>query len=68
MTTSKRGIDFITSFEGFREKPYLDSANIPTIGFGNTYYTDGIKVTMKDKAITREEGRRKNLCCRIAEI
>ncbi len=56
MKTSQKGIDLILSFEGFSAKPYLDSAGIPTIGYGNTYYPGGRKVTMKDPAITREKG------------
>ncbi|WP_326984339.1 lysozyme [Chryseobacterium sp. MYb264] len=56
MKTSKKGIDLILSFEGFSSKPYLDSANIPTIGYGNTYYPGGKKVTMKDAAISKERG------------
>ncbi|WP_300685534.1 lysozyme [Chryseobacterium sp.] len=55
MKTSKKGIDLILSFEGFSAKPYLDSAGIPTIGYGNTYYPGGKKVTMKDTAIKREK-------------
>lgn len=41
--------------EGLRLKPYLDSKGIPTIAMGNTYYLDGRKVTMQDKAITINE-------------
>ncbi|MDR3025476.1 MAG: hypothetical protein LBV25_15800 [Chryseobacterium sp.] len=56
MKTSQKGISLIVSFEGFSAKPYLDSAGIPTIGYGNTYYPGGKKVTMKDPAITKEQG------------
>ncbi len=56
MKTSQKGINLILSFEGFSSEPYLDSAKIPTIGYGNTYYPGGRKVTMKDPAITREKG------------
>ncbi|NPA07732.1 MAG: lysozyme [Chlorobi bacterium] len=56
MTTSQKGTNFILSFEGFSAKPYLDSAGIPTIGYGNTYYPGGKKVTMKDLPITKEKG------------
>ncbi|KQK25226.1 hypothetical protein AR438_11915 [Chryseobacterium aquaticum] len=55
MKTSQKGINLILSFEGFSSKPYLDSAGIPTIGYGNTYYPGGKKVTMKDSPITREK-------------
>ena len=55
MKTSQKGINLIVSFEGFSRKPYLDSAGIPTIGYGNTYYPGGNKVTMKDPAISKEK-------------
>ena len=38
-------------FEGFRSKPYLCPAGIPTIGYGSTYYSDGKKVTLADNPI-----------------
>jgi len=44
----------IAGFEGLRLKPYLCSAGVPTIGYGNTFYPNGRKVTMKDKPITQE--------------
>jgi len=56
MKTSQKGIQLIISFEGFSAKPYLDSAGIPTIGYGNTYYPGGKKVTMNDPAISKEKG------------
>jgi len=39
-------------FEGFRSKPYLCPAGIPTIGYGSTYYADGRKVTLSDEPIS----------------
>ena len=36
-------------FEGFKSKPYLCPAGIPTIGYGSTYYSDGRKVTLQDQ-------------------
>ncbi|MGO4709875.1 lysozyme [Chryseobacterium sp. 2TAF14] len=56
MKTSQKGIDLILSFEGFSSKPYLDSAGIATIGYGNTYYPGGKKVTLKDPSISKERG------------
>jgi lysozyme len=50
-----KGIELITSFEGFRSKPYLCPANVPTIGYGTTRYPTGIKVSLKDTAITKEQ-------------
>ena len=42
-------------FEGFRSKPYLCPAGIPTIGYGSTYYADGRKVTLEDAPVTQGE-------------
>jgi lysozyme len=55
MKTAKPGIDLICSFEaphGPDLKPYLCPAGKTTIAFGNTYYPNGRKVTMKDPPIT----------------
>jgi lysozyme len=46
-------IDLIKQFEGFRSKPYLCPAGIPTIGYGSTYYPDGTRVTLSDPEITQ---------------
>ena len=54
MKISNNGLDLIKQFEGLSLKPYLDAVNIPTIGFGNTFYEDGTKVTLKDKPITEQ--------------
>ena len=48
------GENFIIKEEGMVLHPYLDSAGIPTIGVGCTYYEDGTKVTMTDEPITEE--------------
>ena len=52
MKISQQGIDFIKQFEGFRAKPYLCSAKVPTIGYGSTRYVDGTPVSLRDPAIT----------------
>jgi lysozyme len=39
-------------FEGFKSKPYLCPAGIPTIGYGSTYYASGAKVTLSDEPIS----------------
>lgn len=44
-------------FEGFRAKPYLCPAGVPTIGYGSTYYPGGRKVTLADALITEVEAR-----------
>jgi lysozyme len=45
-------------FEGFRAKPYLCPAGIPTIGYGSTYYADGRKVTLQDEPIEEPEAEK----------
>lgn len=54
MYTSSKGIKLIKESESLFLEPYLDPINIPTIGYGNTYYEDDTKVTMNDKPITKE--------------
>ena len=49
--TSKNGIAFIKKYEGFKSTPYLCPANVPTIGYGATYYPNGQKVKLTDPAI-----------------
>lgn len=51
---ASKGLDLIKSFEGLRLKPYLCSAGVPTIGYGNTFYENKKKVTLKDSAITEQ--------------
>ena len=53
--TGDAGIEMIKKFEGFRSAPYKCPAGIPTIGYGATFYPNGKKVTMTDKAITEAE-------------
>lgn len=45
-------LTLIREAEGFRAKPYLCPAGIPTIGYGNTRYPDGRAVTLDDEPIT----------------
>jgi lysozyme len=45
----------IKMFEGFRAKPYKCPAGVPTIGYGSTFYSNGKKVTLKDKPITEQD-------------
>ena len=59
---SQNGIELIAQFEGFRSKPYLCPAKVPTIGYGTTIYPAYIighqgtkqKVTLNDPPITKE--------------
>ena len=55
MKTSDKGLELIKTFEGFRAKPYLCPAGIPTIGYGATYYPDGRRVTMQDRPVTEAD-------------
>jgi len=55
MRASKNAIDLIILSEGFRSEPYLCEAGKPTIGYGSTFYPSGEKVTLQDKAISKEE-------------
>lgn len=56
MNISSNGLSFIKQFEGFSSKPYLDSAGVPTIGYGTIMYPSGRKVSMSDQPITEEQG------------
>jgi len=51
---SKSALDLIKKFEGFCAQPYLCPANVPTIGYGSTFYEYGAKVKIDDPAITEE--------------
>ena len=55
MKVSKQGMDLIKEFEGFRAKPYLCSAGVPTIGYGSTRYADGDGVSLRDPAISESQ-------------
>lgn len=52
MIASRNCLDLIKKYEGFRAKPYLCPADVPTIGYGNTTYLDGRKVTLSDPPIS----------------
>ena len=54
MKLDTNGYKLITEFEGLSLKPYLDSIKVPTIGYGNTYYDNGKRVTLLDNPITKE--------------
>lgn len=57
MKLSDKGFALLIELEGLKRKPYLDSAGIPTIGIGSTYYPNGKKVTMQDLPITEQEAK-----------
>lgn len=47
-TTSKVGIDLISSFEDTKLKAYDDGVGVWTIGIGTTIYPNGVKVKKGD--------------------
>lgn len=53
MKLSDNGLKLIESFEGLSLKPYLDTAGVPTIGYGTILYPSGHRVTMADPPITQ---------------
>lgn len=55
MKTSQKMVNIIKRFEGFRSRPYLCAAGVPTIGYGSTRYADGKKVSLEDGIITEGE-------------
>ena len=52
---SQKGVDLIKQFEGLSLTPYVCAGGINTIGYGNTYYMNGKKVTLKDPKITQKQ-------------
>jgi len=54
MRISQVGVSLIKRFEGLKLKAYLCSANVPTIGYGNTFYANGTKVKLGD-TITQKQ-------------
>lgn len=50
-------VELCRKFEGFRSKPYLCPAGIPTIGYGSTYYPEGRRVTLMDAPIDEMAAR-----------
>ncbi len=57
-SAAKIAAEVIKEFEGYSSKPYLCNSGIPTIGYGNTMYTNGERVTMDDKAVTKKEAEK----------
>jgi len=49
------GLAILKQYEGFKAKPYICPAGVPTIGYGCTYYSSGKRVTLNDPAITEVE-------------
>ena len=57
-SAAKIAAEVIKEFEGFEPKPYLCPANVPTIGYGNTMYKNGERVTMDDPEIDEKEAEK----------
>ena len=57
-SAAKIAAEVIKEFEGYSSKPYLCPANIPTIGYGNTMYTNGERVTMDDPETDEEQAEK----------
>lgn len=49
-------------FEGFRARPYLCPAGVPTIGYGSTYYEDGRRVALEDTPMDEAAARALLMC------
>lgn len=48
MRVTAEGLALIKTFEGLRLQAYLDSANIPTLGYGTIRYPTGQRVKLGD--------------------
>ena len=57
-SAAKIAAEVIKEFEGYSSEPYLCPANIPTIGYGNTMYPNGERVTMDDPEIDQSEAEK----------
>lgn len=54
MTAEEVASALVKRWEGFKPRPYLCPAGVPTIGFGFTHYLDGTRVTLSDAPMSRE--------------
>lgn len=53
MRISEKGLKLLKHYEGCELIGYMDSVGVPTIGYGNTFYENGVKVRVLDR-ITQE--------------
>ena len=64
MRTSDKGIHLMHEFEGYRNKPYLCSASIWTVGWGHAMYPEQLRLPYVRKegyrGLIRKEFRLKN--------
>jgi lysozyme len=47
-------LSIIKKYEGLKLEAYICPANVPTIGFGSTFYPDGRRVKLGDKITIQE--------------
>ena len=45
--------ELVKRWEGFRSRPYICPAGVPTIGYGFTKYPSGASVTLRDPPMNR---------------
>lgn len=57
MKASENCYLLIRTFEGYSSNAYVCPSGIFTIGYGNTQYKNGKKVTLQDKAIDIDEAK-----------
>ena len=57
-SAAKIAAEVIKEFEGYSSEPYLCPSGIATIGYGNTMYANGERVTMDDKEIDKKEAEK----------
>jgi lysozyme len=57
MKASENCYILIRTFEGYSSTPYICPSGIFTIGYGNTEYKNGKKVTLQDKALDIDEAK-----------
>ena len=55
MNVSSNGLLLIQEHEGFSDIPYLCPAGVPTIGYGATFYPNGVTVTLNDPKISKSK-------------
>lgn len=67
MKPSENCLQIIRASEGFRARPYLCPAGVPTIGYGSTRYEDGRAVTLVDPPITEARAQQIMLATLAAE-
>lgn len=54
MRISENGILLIKRWEGFSADPYICPAGVVTIGYGSTYYENGVKIRMSDPPLSEK--------------